>query len=844
MSFCIKQHMEQLSNPKRRITIEAAHAIHYVGRKKWDIISRNSGLEMELWKSLYDQGKNIKSLQSRLIYCGNNVYLNMRALLVKNRVVINETAIKPNVTENGNRANQIQVANILKKCRTELDVILKSSLASYQFKMNKYVELNLIQLMLYLKNLLVNVDRLAVISLIITAQIIINASHTSEISNDCINDVNDWIVNAKQVINFDLADVIVNQPQLIFTTNHGIFDRQIDLYPSQREIMDFVTNNDKYLALVHTMLGSGKTSLILPLVGWLISVKDPSKIIFCCPNEIVLLEVARMVYRLGVSFAIIVQNENRLDYKWSSFSDKKKPHDTAVLYIGDVFSIRMLLDERMTKVTERNRYLRAHHRDPINYPLTKSKIPVVPDYIFIGDELTKDADTPTDLGFSITTEYFVHIMKIVPPRTILMSATLPTIHQLPDFYHTISQNQDMIIKSFTASEAKIGCALISSTGELYAPHINITTVEMIHQILHVIKSNPFIGRFYTFEVLLHMINDFKRLHLPTPDLAVVFNDVTKVNQVMIQQLAYDMLQTLTSYPDLITPACATFIAVKYNINLNRMLTLDIGHFAKGCLIFSSDPVMTATTIFQANFDKFLEDSNLNIFQQIRLENILEKYRQAMVNYNKNVERVKTRNPSQKDKNQLESWKTLSTLHDERPQWEFPKQLQLYSREHLLKSNVDAAISENTVSADDIPDDSSVPIEILFMLAAGIGIYSTVHASLDNSYLQTVLSLAHRGVVKVIFSDSSIAYGTNLSVANIVVVDEPVNESIVDRHSMKTIFQMLGRAGRGGVLAYEATVYTTSAENHLIKKINNYIAGTLDEGSRDEIQNINRAFQML
>jgi hypothetical protein len=71
-------------------------------------------------------------------------------------------------------------------------------------------------------------------------------------------------------------------------------------------------------------------------------------------------------------------------------------------------------------------------------------------------------------------------MKIAPPKVILMSATLPTITQLPELYNSIVTNHpEMIVKSFVASEAKIGCALISSNGALYAPHITSKTVNEI-----------------------------------------------------------------------------------------------------------------------------------------------------------------------------------------------------------------------------------------------------------------------------------------------------------------------------------------------------------------------------
>ena len=62
--------------------------------------------------------------------------------------------------------------------------------------------------------------------------------------------------------------------------------------------------------------------------------------------------------------------------------------------------------------------------------------------------------------------------------------------------------------------------------------------------------------------------------------------------------------------------------------------------------------------------------------------------------------------------------------------------------------------------------------------------------------------------------------------------------------MKTIFQMLGRAGRGGNLSFEAKVYTTSKDHNLANKLHKYVTGTLDEGSHDEIINIHTAFEVL
>ncbi len=172
----------------------------------------------------------------------------------------------------------------------------------------------------------------------------------------------------------------------------------------------------------------------------------------------------------------------------------------------------------------------------------------------MADELTKDADNKkgfiVDSGFSLTTELFIDIMKLSPDKVILMSATLPTYEQLPDFYSKICDSHSgMIVKSFTSSEAKIGCALVSKSGKLYAPHHGAKTSTDIQNIITIIKSNPFIGRFYTFEVIVDMVDTFKKFNLNCPNLAEIFCDPSLANQTNIQKIAYQMLEDLVKIAD-------------------------------------------------------------------------------------------------------------------------------------------------------------------------------------------------------------------------------------------------------------------------------------------------------
>jgi len=918
----------KLIDPKRRANIDGKYAIHRVGRKRWDIISKNMGPELAIWSHLLAFGKN--TLQKPPIidkYCGEENYITIRPKLIAQHIVLQDAKptkqikpIKPaKANKKQNKAQLIRQANILKQMEEEMsslmsmmgnDPIISSDNKPIIF-VAKFVEFILIKMMIQCQNLMKKYIELSVqlkkkTTSIYTASVELNELQTllnlyekniieaiigynkiiterrqnSLLARSCLEDLSNLVTNAKKIINFNPEQTILKYPEFIFRTVYDsmLQKKQLNLYPSQKELFEFITTHDKYLALVHTMLGSGKTSMVLPICGWLMQNKSKTKLIFCCPNEIVLLEVAHMIYGMGIAFAVVIYNPSRdssaydfpLEYKWSTFADQNKPHESSVLYLCDIFVARIILEKRAQLIKEKMAYLVSHQQFPLQFPLIEKNIPVIPDYILIGDELTKDADSQkrfmVESGFSVTTEIFIDLMKIAPSKIILMSATLPTAEQVPELYQSIlATNPGMIQRSFTSMEARIGCALISNSGELYMPHLDSTTVYEIKHILSVIQTNPFIGRFYTFEILLQMVDTFKNIGLDIPDLSIMYNDPTTVNQTNIQKNAYHMLETLikTNSNEIITNSCKMGTKKDNYLDLSKIFTIDISRFNKGCLIFSSDPVATAMDIYTANFNKFLDpETDRNIFQQVRLDKILAKYHEVVDIYHRELKRIsgklddgsskRNKENDTKERPKQQTWQTISQLADEKPTWDFPSALQICSIEHLHKIGCTSIMAwDFFVAPEDFPIDSSVSIEILTMLASGIGIYSVGHPALDDAYLNTVILLAKQGIIKIIFADDSIAYGTNLAVSNIIIIDEPIKllnstviESITEQHSMKTIFQMLGRAGRGANLSYEARIYTTSVNNNLINKIKLYIRGMLNEAEHDEVSNIKKAYKVL
>lgn len=865
----------------RSEAILARYAVRKIGWRNWQYISKKNNLDQDIGRTMFDIGRGIKQETNvKTNTCGEDTYMSVRQQFVDAKLVepiISTENNKIKKTTKMSKADIIRQQNTANKMAVEISEILKLN-GKINFHNNfdsRYAELTIIRLIAHAKGYAIEymtvtkeikkksqskytdkkeIDNLelklsnltnAIIEVIIGYKKVFddksNKIFYPNISETCLQDFQKSITMLSEIISFDLTYIITNKKELLFRTkyDHLLTEKQIAMYDSQKDIFNFVTSEPKCLGLVHTMLGSGKTEMIRPLCGWALTNLKSSvtKLLYCCPNEAVLLEVARMVYSLGVPFGLVIYDvsQKKITYKWSSFCTKGKEQDSAILYIADVYCAYDILSNKKNSS----------------------------DYILIADELTKDADSINNFQsatkYSIATEYFVEMMKILPDRSLIMSATLPTFEQLPEFYSSSAKNNNLTIRSFSASDAKIGCALIDSNGFYYAPHFGSKTSEELKQLLQTISTNPFVGRFYTYEILLMMIKVHQLHGLVVPDLSIEFKNVSNAKQNNIQRLVRSMLTDLSNQPDnIIELVCLPkhYLDTKIEpVDLTKIFTRDINRFNKGTIIFTTNPVDSAIKIYRNNFDNFLSNSDRNIFEQIRFDSLIAKYNKMMEMYATTIERAinksddgtnkrnKIDNKKERDTN---GFKSIAQLYDSKPQLDFPSELQIGSLEHaervdklFKQSTYNAPTNIATMSIDLLPTDSNVSNDIMMMLMSGIGIYTTSDDRLDDIYLKAVLDLAKAGIIKTIISDSSIAYGTNLSVSDIVI-DDSLN-GIIDQHSMKTLFQMMGRAGRGGNLSYEARIYTTSTDNRLINNLFRYTRFELDEGDRDEVKNINRAF---
>ncbi len=128
---------KNLTDSKRRATVDMVHAIHRVGRNRWEIISNNMGPDMDIWRNLFEIGKKIENVtdDNKILSkcCGEETYLVLRTEFVDQKIL---PSIKETVAENKTKKNdkkqkplkkidKMKQENQLKKIKSETQNVFK-----------------------------------------------------------------------------------------------------------------------------------------------------------------------------------------------------------------------------------------------------------------------------------------------------------------------------------------------------------------------------------------------------------------------------------------------------------------------------------------------------------------------------------------------------------------------------------------------------------------------------------------------------------------------------------------------------------------------------------------------
>lgn len=670
-------------------------------------------------------------------------------------------------------------------------------------------EFRLIQFMLY-SNYVIGVlmkdpnSYLAYEGLVAMHNALASARSVVGIAPQCLIDGQICLDRLQQQARFLYEELLTVYPRLVFNNTYSELYHEsiIEPYPDQKNMVDLITKQEKFLAFYNTVPGSGKTTAVVGVVARAsrekIAITEEVKeenaknlqnvkkekadlnkgrkykirkrfqaqkstkgsgsrvVIFVCTNMLVREQVGRDAYNIDIPFAVAAN----LIYR---------PHFNArsrdvLLVISDLESALMMLEK-------------FGNTNPL---------------LFI-DEPTIAAETDHNINNKI-----MEIMTYAPQQTILSSATMPRVEELPLLTNMFKNlHKGSKVETITSRRIGIGCHAVFD-GITVFPFENCTDIATLERTVKNLNQNPFLFRFLSIEVVVTLRERMAFHKLKFETFKEIFPNPASITHQKIADHAMELLDILLGTKDdsVIKNCCQPLTAPKYRpFNLQSLLTEDAHQHMQGALFATLDPL-----------EKALELSKLFLKELPKIHDMLKDFHKVKEVFDRERERIEKTIKNEDRKSQA-----LQALVE--PHLNIPSRFVPNTLEHFLKfapagTKHDPKALQSPPITDTIPEDLDVPDEMMMLLYLGIGVYSPSCLTLnpekkdgiDCRYTEKVVEMCSAGYISFLFADRSIVYGTNFPFSNVFI-----DPAFAETSSLNTLYQLIGRAGRVG-RSYMAKVF--------------------------------------
>lgn len=666
-------------------------------------------------------------------------------------------------------------------------------------------EFRLMQFMLYanyVTNLLAKDPNsyLAYEGLVAMHNALSSASGVTGIAKQVLIDAREVLERLRSKARFLYEELLTVYPRLVFNNLYSdlYHESVVEPYPDQKRMVESV-KEDKFLAFYNTVPGSGKTTAVVGVAAMAMTLKSTIEVvkeesneankkidkaeinkgrkyktrkrhqakkstkgsgsrmvIFVCTNMLVREQVGRDAYNIDIPFGVAANLTFREHFN-------AKTRDVG-LVISDLETAMEMLDK-------------FSDRDPI---------------LFI-DEPTIAAETDHNINNKI-----MEVMTESPRQTILSSATMPRVEELPTLCKMFKcRHPGSEVVHITSRRIGIGCHAVHK-GITVFPFQTCTDVKSLERTLENLNLNPFLFRFLSIEVVVTLRERMSRCKLKFPSFEDIFPDPSTITHQKIADHAMDLLDILLKTGDdsMILKCCTPLTGNKYRpFQLSTILTEDAHQHMQGALYAALDPLVKA-----------LELSELFLKELPSIKAMLKEHTKHREAYEKEKARIIKSVKKEEDQS-----KQLQALPE--PTLNIPARFIPNTIEHFKAyappgtKHDPRALQAPPISAN-IPEDLDVSDQVMMLLHLGIGIYSPKSQELnperkdgiDTRYTEKVVEMCSAGYISFLFADRSIVYGTNFPFSNVFIDPE-----FAEISSLNTLYQLIGRAGRVG-RSYMAKVF--------------------------------------
>ena len=716
---------------------------------------------------------------------------------------------------------------------------------------------------------------------------IADPSKQETVSNTLIEDVLLWLNKLKLIYSFDGITIYNTSPKLLIHSQYddAIPTRGIHMRPNQKELMNKINSVVKkgFLMFYNASIGSGKTTLASVGIASLISklrknkeCHEKTQLIFCCNLASVRRQVARNCWNSDIKFGIASYVKSTGEYKitnhWKTTDD-----DRIVIIAGPEVASMILTDKKLQD--------------------NKSSDNIY--WLFL-DEPTVGADIFGSRYLTANT----NVMCNMPKWTILSSATMPIPEKIENVInHHKEKYPDIHIETLITKEINIGCDVKTYDYTMVIPHIGCKSKKELLACITKINDVPFLGRLYTFRVAEKLWIEMTNNNIANIiNIKEYFADVDNLVTDKVRIVCMDMLKILSECSNnIIKKICSSSIIseeileieknnnsikleqeqdqdtngfsfavaekqlITNTIDFSKFGTADASKFLNMNLIVSLDPISTAKLCFGELLEDIRKgDTSISAIDIDRLKLFTSEYERKLETYNRNRENLsKTlgidiggkidsrddkianskKNSNDETSRKLINFEELATKRgfgkDDVPTINFPLEYQINTLQHWKKYGSNNNINQNDlryqlIITELINLDYQTDDWLIFLLFAGVGIYAPAQIR-DHAYLKVVLTLAEQGKLAYLVSDSSICYGTNYPINRVFITKDFANV-----HSINTVFQLMGRAGRVGQ-SWKAEIYL---DNDTALKIIDYVQKPNNNSGDLEAYNITNTFDAI
>jgi hypothetical protein len=679
---------------------------------------------------------------------------------------------------------------------------------------------------------------------------IINQGILDSVSYTMENDLKFWLAKLIEKYPFDGIKIYEIEPRLLVYTkyDHIIPSKGIKPRKNQIDLINTITSNlDGFLIVYKAMVASGKTTtggICIPSLINALRIKGKAsgsefnkQLIFCCNIRSVKDQVAQLAYNGGIKFAIShIKADGTLKVTNSFNCDKD--------------SDRLLIICSPDAATE---LLKRDQSDSY--------------WLFL-DEPTIGADQYEHEALKNN----VNVMYHMPKWTILSSATMPDINKIDNVVnHYKTKFPDVSIHTVYSSETQIACDLKTFESEIVLPHLGCKNKKQLEYVIDKIMNNPFLGRLYSSSVVLFLWNLLQTKKLEDlPNIRVLFSDVNNLSCDRVREVAMEMLNKLAQTNDdaLIQEICSSKITeekeIKKNnddsesgivwedeeennddtIDFTKLGTTHAFKFLNMNLVTTNDPVKFAEENFKGLLDKIRDYGCLSAKKIINTyEKASETYKKVLERMNDTSRAIRNEKSKNDDSHTMkdERFEKLQELESSPPKMDFPDFGHINSMSHIEKfakshiKQINPRFIRMEYPIETLPFNTPVPDWMMLLLFAGVGLIIPGNRLINEEYTRAVLSMASAGNLAYLIADSSICYGTNYPINRVIITKE-----FADSHSINTLFQLMGRAGRVGQ-SWRAEAFLN---NETAKKLIKYVQDPKDKSDYVEINNIQLTFSNL